>query len=116
LYEAGFYFVPLFYNKKQIGDGQVKTLEGTLKAAAAKGKKLAMDWSQGQSVYSFFGKTGLNLSLNDDGTTNACNWNSTDHEIKGVTVAGAMGSIAGNKGFECAQGAIEMVNLIREIG
>lgn len=89
----------LFYNKKQIGDGQVKTLEGTLKAAAAKGKKLAMDWSQGQSVYSFFGKTGLNLSLNDDGTTNACNWNSTDHEIKGVTVAGAMGSIAGNKGF-----------------
>lgn len=58
-----------------------------------------MDWSQGQSVYSFFGKTGLNLSLNDDGTTNACNWNSIDHEIKGVTVAGAMGSIAGNKGF-----------------
>ncbi len=39
----------------------------------------------------------MNLSLNDDGTTNACNWNSTDHEIKGVTVAGAMGSIAGNK-------------------
>ena len=26
------------------------------------------------------------------------------------------GSKAGNKGFECAQGAIEMVNLIREIG
>ena len=26
------------------------------------------------------------------------------------------GTTAGNKGFECAQGAIEMVNLIREIG
>ena len=26
------------------------------------------------------------------------------------------GTNAGNKGFECAQGAIEMVNLIREIG
>ena len=26
------------------------------------------------------------------------------------------GSKAGNKGFECAQGAIEMLNLIREIG
>ena len=26
------------------------------------------------------------------------------------------GTKAGNKGFECAQGAIEMVNLIREIG
>lgn len=26
------------------------------------------------------------------------------------------GAKAGNKGFECAQGAIEMVNLIREIG
>lgn len=89
----------LFYNKKQISDGQVKTIEGALKAAAAKGKKLAMDWSQGQSTYCFFGKSGLNLSLNDDGATNACNWNSTDHEVKGVTVAAAMGSIAGNKGF-----------------
>ena len=26
------------------------------------------------------------------------------------------GTKAGNKGFECAQGSIEMVNLIREIG
>ena len=26
------------------------------------------------------------------------------------------GSKGGNKGFECAQGAIEMVNLIREMG
>ena len=26
------------------------------------------------------------------------------------------GTKAGNKGFECAQGAIEMVNLVREIG
>ncbi len=26
------------------------------------------------------------------------------------------GTKAGNKGFECAQGAIEMINLIREIG
>ena len=36
---------------------------------------LTMDWSSGWYLYSFFGNTGLDFGVNDDGVTNHCNWN-----------------------------------------
>ena len=58
-----------------------------------------MDWSSAWYVYAFFGNTGLELGLNDDGLTNYCTWNSTDGPISGVDVAQAMLDIAASPGF-----------------
>lgn len=89
----------LYYNKQYITEEQVKTLDGILEAAAANGRLFTMDWSSAWYVYSFFGNTGLQVGLNDDGITNYCTWNQADGEIRGVDVAQAMLQIAGNPGF-----------------
>ena len=80
----------LYYNKQYISDEQAKKLDGILGAAAANGKYFAMDWSSAWYVYSFFGNTGLQVGLSEDGITNYCTWNQTDGDIRGVDVAQAM--------------------------
>lgn len=89
----------LYYNKQYITEEQAKTLDGILGAAAANGKLFTMDWSSAWYVYSFFGNTGLQVGLSNDGITNYCTWNQTDGEIRGIDVAQAMLQIAGNPGF-----------------
>ena len=89
----------LYYNKQYISDEQAKTLDGILEAAASNDKLFVMDWSSAWYVYSFFGNTGLEVGLNDDGITNYCTWNQTDGDIKGIDVARAMLQIARNRGF-----------------
>lgn len=89
----------LYYNKRYITEEQVKTLDGILEAAAAGGKVFAMDWSSAWYVYSFFGNTGLEVGLNDDGITNYCTWNQADGDIRGIDVARAMLRIAASPGF-----------------
>ncbi len=89
----------LYYNKRYITDEQAKTLDGILEAAAANGKYFVMDWSSAWYVYSFFGNTGLQVGISDDGITNYCTWNQTDGDIKGTDVAQAMLRIAGSPGF-----------------
>ena len=89
----------LYYNKQYITEKQAKTMDGILKAAAANGKLFVMDWSSAWYVYSFFGNTGLQVGLNDDGITNFCTWNQTDGEIQGIDVARAMLRIAESPGF-----------------
>ncbi len=89
----------LYYNKQYVSEEQVKTLDGILEAAAANGKLFTMDWSSAWYVYSFFGNTGLQVGLNDDGITNYCTWNQADGDIRGVDVAQSMLRIAGSPGF-----------------
>ena len=89
----------LYYNKQYISEEQVKTLDGILDAAAASGKRFTMDWSSAWYVYSDFGKTNLQVGLNDDGITNYCTWNQTDGDIRGIDVAQSMLQIAGSPGF-----------------
>lgn len=89
----------LYYNKQYITEEQAKTLESILEAAAANGKFFTMDWSSAWYVYSFFGNTGLQVGLNDDGITNYCTWNQTDGSIRGIDVAQAMLRIAESPGF-----------------
>lgn len=89
----------LYYNKQYITEEQLKTLDGILEAASANGKLFTMDWSSAWYVYSFFGNTGLQVGLNNDGITNYCTWNQADGEIRGVDVAQSMLGIAGNPGF-----------------
>lgn len=90
----------MFYNKKYFQDSDLKTLDGMLQVAANNGKYITMDWNSGWYLYSFFGKTGLEMGLNDDGITNHCNWNTEKGDIKGVDIAKALIDIAENPGFK----------------
>ena len=89
----------MYYDKSVFSDEDIKTLDGMLAAAATKEKKVTMDWTSGWYLYSFFGNTGLDVGLNDDGISNYCTFNSTEGAIKGVDVANALMAIAGNPGF-----------------
>ena len=94
----------MYYNKNYFSDSDVATLDGMLDIAGANGKYLTMDWSSGWYLYSFFGNTGLDFGVNDDGVTNHCNWNSIITDIKGVDIAQAMLDIAAKPGFKnCVQ-------------
>ena len=76
----------LYYNKNYLSDNDAATLDGILNVAGANGKYFTMDWTSGWYLYSFFGNTGLDFGVNDDGVTNHCNWNAIITSIKGVDV------------------------------
>lgn len=90
----------LYYDKRYISDSDAETLDGILAAAEKCGKKFTMEWTSGWYMYSFFGNTGLEFGLNDDGVTNYCSWNSTEGDIKGVDVAQALLDISASPAFE----------------
>ena len=89
----------LYYNKAYFSEADVQSLERMLEVAAQAEKLVAMDWSSAWYVYAFFGNTGLEVGLNEDGLTNFCTWNSTDGPIRGVDVAQAMLNIAASPAF-----------------
>ncbi len=90
----------MYYNKKYFKDSDLATLDGMLEVAAKNNKKITMDWSSGWYLYSFFGNTGLDFGVNEDGVTNHCNWNAKDTAIKGVDIAKALLQISKNPGFK----------------
>lgn len=89
----------MFYNKEYFTDEDVKSLESMLAVAEAAEKKITMDWSSGWYLYSFFGNTGMDFGINEDGVTNHCNWNTTEGSVKGIDVAQSMLNIAASPGF-----------------
>ena len=91
----------LYYNKKYLSEKDVQTMDGLLAAAEKAGKKVCMDWSSGWYTYAFWGNTGLEFGINEDGVTNYCNWNSQEGAIKGVDVAKAMLNISKSPAFQC---------------
>ena len=60
----------LYYNKQYFNQEDVKTFDRILQIAAENEKRVTMDWSSAWYVYAFFGNTGLEVGLNDDGITN----------------------------------------------
>ena len=89
----------LYYNKAYFSEEEIQSLNRMTDAAARAGREVTMDWSSAWYVYSFFGNTGLEIGLNEDGITNYCTWNSADGPIRGVDVAQAMLDIASSPGF-----------------
>jgi arabinogalactan oligomer/maltooligosaccharide transport system substrate-binding protein len=89
----------LFYNSKYLTEEDVQTMDGLLDAAAAVGKQVFMEMNSGWYMYSFFGNTGMEIGLNDDGISTYCNWNAKYTDITGVDVAEAMLSIGTNPAF-----------------
>lgn len=89
----------MYYNKDYFTENDVKTLDGMLAVAEAAGKKVSMEWSSGWYLYSFFGNTGMEFGINEDGVTNYCNWNTTEGSVKGVDIAQALLNISASPGF-----------------
>ncbi len=89
----------LYYNKAYLSESDVQTMDRILEVAAENEKKLSMEFNSGWYLYSFFGNTGLEFGINDDGVTNYCNWNATEGKIKGVDVAQALLDITTHPGF-----------------
>lgn len=89
----------LYYDKTYFTEEDVKSLDRILEVAAENEKKFSMEWDSGWYLYSFFGNTGLEFGINDDGVTNHCNWNTTEGDITGVDIVNAMLNIAANPGF-----------------
>ena len=89
----------LYYNKEYFTEEDVKSLDKMLEIAKDNGKKVAMDFTSGWYLYSFFKGAGLNVEISEDGLTNVCDWNTTEGKYKGVDVAEAMCKIAAHTGF-----------------
>lgn len=90
----------LYYNKQYFSETDIQSLNKMIEIAAEQNCLVTMDWSSAWYVYAFFGNTGLEVGVNDDGLTNYCTWNSSDGPIRGVDVARAMIEIASSPGFK----------------
>lgn len=89
----------LYYDKAYFSDEDVQSLDRILEVAAENEKKFSMEWDSGWYLYAFFGNTGLEFGINEDGVTNYCNWNTTEGNITGVDIVNAMLDIASHPGF-----------------
>ncbi|MBO5372341.1 MAG: extracellular solute-binding protein [Lachnospiraceae bacterium] len=89
----------MYYDKSVFSESDVASLDTMLASAEAAGKKVAMELSSGWYLYSFFGNTGMNMALNEDGVTMSCDWNGTGGIVKGADVAQSILSIATHPGF-----------------
>lgn len=89
----------LYYNSDYLTEEDVKSFDRILEVAGKAGKKVTMDYTSGWYIYSFFKGAGLDVTLNSDGVTNTCTFNSTDGKYKGTDVAEAMLKIAKDPAF-----------------
>ena len=92
----------LYYDKNYLTEEDVQTMDGLLTAIGAAGKTMTMDLTSGWYMYSFFGNTGLDMGMNDDGVTNHCNWNTTEGSVTGMHVGEAIVNIISNPAFKVA--------------
>lgn len=67
----------MYYNKKYFKDSDLATLDRMMEICEKKKKKFEMEFTSGWYLYTFFGQTGLDFGINEDGVTNHCNWNAT---------------------------------------
>lgn len=89
----------LYYDKDYFTEEDVRTLDRILEVAAENNKKFSMEWDSGWYTYAFFGNTGLEFGINEDGVTNYCNWNTTEGAITGADIVESMMDIAKHPGF-----------------
>lgn len=80
----------LYYDSTVFTAEDVASWETLAAAAEEKGVKVGMDFSNAWYTHGFYQGAGLNCSINEDGKTNSCDWNSE----QGVAVATAIMNIA----------------------
>lgn len=91
----------LYYDKNYFTPEDVKTLDGILAVAEDAGKQISMELTSGWYLYAFFGQTGLEFGVNEDGVTNHCNWNTTEGAVKGTDVAQSILDFTASPAFSC---------------
>ncbi len=96
----------LYYDKNYFTEEDVKTMDGILAVAEKAGKKFAMELNSGWYMYSFFGNTGLQFGLNEDGVTNYCNWNTTEGDVTGIDIGNALVDIVSSPAFTMGSDAV----------
>lgn len=89
----------LYYDKTYFTEEDVQSMDRILEVAAENEKKFSMEWDSGWYLYSFFGNTGLDFGINEDGVTNHCNWNTTEGDVTGADIVTAMLDISTSPGF-----------------
>lgn len=89
----------LYYNDEYFTSEDVESFDRMLEIAKADSKKVAMDFTSGWYLYSFFKGAGLNVEITEDGKSNICDWNTTKDKYTDLDVAEAMCEIAANDGF-----------------
>lgn len=92
----------LYYNKKYFKDSDVETLDQIMRICEKNNKKFEMEFTSGWYLYTFFGQTGLDFGINEDGVTNHCNWNATDTPVKGTDIAQSILDFTASKAFLAA--------------
>ncbi len=90
----------LYYDKSVLTADDVKTLDGLMNAAEAKGKKVLMDVSNGWYVASFFLSAGGELGIEDGKQT--CNFNNEN----GVAAGEAVKAFCGHSAFVTGEDAV----------
>ncbi len=89
----------LYYDKTYFTEEDVKTLDGIIAVAEAAGKKFSMEFNSGWYLYSFFGNTGLEFGINEDGVTNYCNWNTVEGNVTGMHIGEALVKLVSSPAF-----------------
>lgn len=103
----------LYYDKTYFSQDDVATLDSILEICEENGKQFSMEMSSGWYLYAFYGNTGLEMRLSDDGISNICNWNATEGSITGLDVAEALNGIVKNPAV-IIQGDGEFLEGVRE--
>ena len=104
----------LYYDKAYLSEQDVQSLDRILEVAAENKKKFSMIMDSGWYLYTFFGNTGLEFGMNEDGVTNYCNWNTTSGSVTGVDIVNAMLDIAAHPGFMAAYEADDVMPGVEE--
>lgn len=104
----------LYYDKAYLSEQDVRTLDRILEVAAENDKKFSMIMDSGWYLYTFFGNTGLEFGMNEDGVTNYCNWNTTSGSVTGVDIVNAMLDITTHPGFMAAYEADDVMPGVEE--
>ena len=90
----------LYYDKRILSEDDVKTLDGLMNAAAAKGKKVLMDASNGWYLASFFLGAGGKIDVVNGKQT--CDFNNE----KGVAVGEAIKAFCAHSAFITGEDAV----------
>lgn len=89
----------LYYNAEYFKESDVNSLDRMLDIAAEHNKCIAMDWSSGWYLYSFFSGADMDVEIGPDGKHNTCNFNRTNGTYTGADVVNSLLDIVKHPGF-----------------
>lgn len=77
----------VYHNKEYITATEAATVDSILYKADTLGKKMAMDWTSAEVLYTCFGNADLTITISDDGKSNETNFDALTGINKGIDIA-----------------------------